>query len=115
MGDILLTKAADSLLKIMYAECLSKVDSGKSSTESSYFGTSVDMQNKFLPNTSYDDVHTAIFMLKRNGLVTGLPADNMLVGVSLTPEGIAYCETRWKRNLTEIREWISAIGGALPF
>lgn len=115
MGDVLLTKSADSLLKVMYAEYLSKVESGKSGAESSYFGTSEDIQKKFLPNASYDDVHTAIFMLKRNGLVTGIPADNMLVEARLTPEGIAYCETRWKRNLTEIREWIAAIGGALPF
>lgn len=115
MGDILLTKDANAILKIMYTEYLFRKSNGSASNTAAKFGDSCSFHKEFLPNSSYDDVHTAVFMLKKNGLIEGFGADNMMVEVQLTQGAIAYCETKWKRNLVELREWLTAIGGLLPF
>lgn len=114
MSEILLTNSADSLLKAMYSEYLTKVKDGLSSTESSCFGEISTIRNTFFPNSHPDDVRASVFMLKTNGLIYGRCGDNTLYEIHLTSKGIAYCENRWKRNLSELRDWLSAIGGLLP-
>lgn len=109
-----ITSESKNLLKLMYTIYLSKREEGKGRIESNYFGDSKEIQNRYLPNMSVEDVTDLCFELSRSGCVKLSIGDNLANNISLTYEALVYCEQSFQRNVKNLLEWISSIKGALP-
>lgn len=109
-----ITSESKNLLKLMYALYLSRREEGKGRTEANYFGDSQEIQNKYLPNMSVDDVTDLCFELSRAGCIKVSLGDCLANNICLTYDALVYCEQTFQRNIKNLLEWVSSIKGILP-
>lgn len=110
-----ITEEAKSLLKLLYTLYLSRRAEGKGRTKANYFNDSESIQKDYLPSMAADDVTELCFELADAGCIIYCPGNNMANDISLSRDGLVYCEQAFKRNLKILLEWVSDIKGVLPF
>ena len=106
---------AQNLLKLLYALYMSRRAEGKGRVESNYFANCEEIQKSYLKNTRIDDVIDLCRELKKSGCIVYRTFDNIPCDISLTHESIVYGEQTFKRDVSDLLEWIDNIKGLLPF
>lgn len=83
MVDFDLTVEGTRLLALLYEVYRARRGEGVSRAQAAFFGTSGDIQAKYLPSMTPADVAALCFELRRKGRISGSPADEMLVHIRL--------------------------------
>lgn len=109
-----LTREASDLLKLLYGSYVFRRAEGIGRSEAVFFGSVEDVHAEYLDKMSPEDIFEICRELKRAKCISGLFADNTLYEIELTDDAIVYGEQTFKRNISELHQWISALKGLLP-
>ena len=92
--EVSLTKNSEDLISLLYKIYSSKRQAGSLNITAKYFGGSVDIQQKILPEWSLADIDNTCRDLECTGLLNNFYADGFAYGVHLSDKGISYMEKR---------------------
>ena len=107
--DITLSKDNDFLMCILYKNYLEKVKSGMSKTDARWLGSSDEIQENLLPNSTKEDVATACWELDSIGLLQCSAGDDIAYTTYLTDNGIIYMENRKLNKIKNLIDYISKL------
>lgn len=109
-----LTKESKSLLELLYSVYACRRKEGESRSRAKCFFSARKIQETYLKQMDEEDVFKLCIELRRAGCISGLFADNTLYEISLTDDAIIYGEQTFKRNVSDLAQWLLGIKGFLP-
>ncbi len=104
-----MTKSAEYLLSVLYAEYVERIENGYPKSKSIIFGSSENIFNSFFAEWNISDIDEAIKELSSVGFMNCLCASGVVVESSLRYPAIAYMESRYKNKINELLSTISAL------
>jgi hypothetical protein len=107
-ADVVLTKDAKQLLRLLYNAYLSRRKKGTNKSDAASFSSSKHIHKQFMSRWSWDDVDATCKELVRYGLFNFLSADNTVYSnARITDKGIAYMESRHKSLFFKLANFVS--------
>ena len=110
-----LTNDAKFLLTSMYAKYIDERKNGIPKEKAIYFGDVHAINKTIMPEWSFEDTRFTCFELHNHKYITGTPASDQILFISLTTEAIAQLETNFKDKLDTVLEYAGKIKNAIPF
>ena len=115
--NIELTKNADALMCIIYANYLIDKKNGKLEDDARYIGGSDEVAVYTKNGLTSDETNSCLKELSRNGLIDAETADGIVVFSELSDVGISFMERRGidkiRRILSKVSEWSVAVSGLI--
>lgn len=102
-----LTKDADKLICMIYADYKKKRADGMSKEKAKRIGSSKSVQQSIVPKWSFEDVDDTFRELDRAGMLHCFYADNVVYSASITDECIIKMENRFPDGLASILDFVS--------
>ena len=96
--DIQLSSDSDALICVLYAEYLNRRNHGVSIDESRSFPDDETIHRDYLPDWLPEDIYTVCIWLSEKGLLRCFAAEEHILEMSFTEDGIIYMETRFARK-----------------
>lgn len=113
--DIKLTKESDYLICAIYKDYLEKRKNGMPKSKAKMYGGSKQIHQDILPKWLFEDVDETCLELSRAGLVKCFSADNIVLRLIITDDGIIYMENRFKNNVKSVFDYMVKIKEFIPF
>lgn len=108
MNNIQLSKDADYLICLIYKYYLELRDNGFSKTDAKSLGDSHDVNEKIIPEWSFDDTDdTCRELIRKDLLDNRIYVDNYCGFMQLSDKGIIYMENRFKNGFKEVTDFIA--------
>lgn len=104
-----LTNNADYLLCVLYSEYRQRRKNGELAGKEDEFGSSEDIQLKFMPDWPTYDIDKATFELDRQGLLSVFRADGVAYFCTLNSDGISYMERRFSDKFDKLTQRIATL------
>lgn len=111
----ILTNDAKFLVSALYKKYVERRDFKTPKNKAVYFNTITQIHQEIMPEWLYEDVEFTCFELKKYNYISGLAADNTLIGIRLTTEAIAQLENQFSDKVDKILDYMAKIKSAVPF
>lgn len=116
MGTLdLLTNDAKFLLASMYKSYVEKRKDGSLKKDAISFGNLDDLHRDIMPEWPKEDVKSTCFELRKHELISGIPASDTIVRITLRTEAIAIMETKFKDRVDSILDYAIKVKSLIPF
>lgn len=109
MSDVKLSKDADRLICLIYKYYLELKNNGFSKTDAKSFGNSRNVNQKIIPEWSFEDTDDTCRELDRASLLDIFYADNECAEISLSDNGIIYMENRFFNKIDKLVDYIDKL------
>lgn len=110
MQNIRITQDAELMLCILYGEYKVRRKEGMSRSDARNFGSSQNIQDKYIKQWPIQDIDDAAVELRDNGLFQFLWADNTVYAdAKLTNEGITYMENLFGEKFDALTKRIATL------
>lgn len=103
------------LLGRLYSEYIKRRKTKMPKREAVFFDDPNNIHENYMSEWIIEDVITVCLELKNKGFLSGLPASDSLMNISLTSEAIAVMENSFSDKIETVLEWASKIKSAIPF